>query len=59
MLFNIFVTFQNLVLFLTLNDCNQSNKQKIKEIHIKEDCVYHKYWYEPLHNCQGAKAYSS
>jgi hypothetical protein len=50
-LFNIFWNCQNLALFSTFSDCSQSKTQKIMESHIKNDCIYHKYWYEPVHNC--------
>jgi hypothetical protein len=50
-LFNIFWNYQNLLLFSTFSDCNQPRTQKIIASHIKDDCIYHKYWYEPVHNC--------
>jgi hypothetical protein len=49
-IFNIFWNYQNSLLFSTFSDCNQSRAQKIIVNHIKDDCVYHKYWYEPIHN---------
>jgi hypothetical protein len=48
---NIFGNYQNLLLFSTFSGRNQSKAQKIIENHIKDDCIYHKYWYEPVHNC--------
>lgn len=48
-LFNIFWNYQTLLLFSTFNDCNQSKTQKRISL-IKDGCIYHKYWYEPVHN---------
>lgn len=48
---NIFGNYQNLPLFSTFSGRNQSKDQKIIENRIKDDCIYHKYWYEPVHNC--------
>jgi len=50
-LFNIFWNCQNLLLFSTFSDCNQSTSPEIIKSNIKDDCIYHKYWYEPVHNC--------
>lgn len=50
-LFNILWNYQNSLLFSTFSDYNQSRDQKIIKDHIKDDCIYHKYWYEPVHNC--------
>lgn len=49
-LLNIFWNCQNLSLVSTFSDCNQSKVQKTRKSHIKDDCIYHKYWYEPVHN---------
>ena len=48
-LFNIFWNCQNLSLYSTFNDCDQSKTQKIIKSFIKDDCIYHKYWHEPVH----------
>ncbi len=48
---NIFENYQNLLLFSTFSGRNQSKTQKIIESRIKDDCIHHKYWYEPVHNC--------
>lgn len=47
---NIFWNSQNLSSFSAFNGCNQSKAQKIIKNHTKNDCVYHKYWYEPVNN---------
>lgn len=47
---NIFSNYQNLPLFPELTNCNKSNSQKKLKCLIKNDCVYHKHWYEPVNN---------
>jgi hypothetical protein len=49
-LFNIFWNRHNLSLFSACNDCDQSKTQQIIKSTIKGDCIYHKYWYEPVYN---------
>jgi hypothetical protein len=47
---NLFCNYQNLSSFSAFNGSKQSNTQKIIKVYIKNDCVYHKYWYEPVNN---------
>ncbi|HEX3013792.1 MAG TPA: hypothetical protein VHO92_05925 [Methanobacterium sp.] len=47
---NIIWNSQNLSSFSAFNGFNQSKAQKIMESQMKNDCIYHKYWYEPVNN---------
>lgn len=47
---NILWNSQNLSSFSAFNGCNKSKTQEIIKSHIKDDCIYHKYWYEPVNN---------
>jgi hypothetical protein len=47
---NIFWNSQNLPSFSACSDCNHLKTQKMIKSHIKDDCIYHKYWYEPVDN---------
>lgn len=49
-LFNIFWKYQNLSLFSAFSSHNQSKTQKGINCLTKNDCVYHKHWYEPVNN---------
>ncbi|WP_155396799.1 hypothetical protein [Methanosarcina barkeri] len=47
---NILLNSQTLSLFSLFNGFNHSKTQKIIQSHVTNDCIYHKYWYEPVNN---------
>jgi len=47
---NISSNFQSFSLFTAFTDSNRSKTQKRIRCLIKDDCIYHKHWYEPVNN---------
>lgn len=45
---SIFSSSQNFSLFCELYDSNKLDKQKRLKCLIKDDCIFHKHWYEPV-----------
>lgn len=50
LLSNAVLNFQTLSSFSAFNGFNQPKTHKMIQSRIKSDCIYHKYWYEPVNN---------
>lgn len=48
--FDIFSNSQNSSVFSAVTGCNESKAQNRIKCLIKDDCIYHKHWYEPVNN---------